>query len=577
MARRGSETSVDQPRSYFLYSQNYGSDILAKLNALRQEATFTDVILCVGHEELPCHRNILAVSSPYFRAMFTSELRERHESRICFNEVSPWTLKRIIDYAYSGRLEITQDNAQEMLSAGNLFEYPDIVEACCGFFKRQLHFSNCLGIENFAQIHSCKKLEEEANKYALENFSRVVEFDEFLELPMERVLRYISDDHIDVRNEEMVYYAARKWMNHDPDERRQYIPQLLEQIRLPTMDLKNLRLLESDQLLQGCHKGLQMIKDAQTNRESVKAKTEQRRSSLPAIKIHPRPSTVAKEVVVVVSGINSYITPSVEMYDLQKGRWFKLPDLPRLVSWFSAAAISKWILVMGGICDGHVVDTVWKFDVVQRQWTEAARMPEPRARHACAVLCDRVYLCGGVNGDGTQFVESIDSYNPYENSWSKAGHSENPRKQSCIVPYNNTLVEVGGIQGEAMVNTIDSYVCSGLKLRHSGEQFLLPSMIHYAQIVVVNDIFYIIWEDTKKMIALDPHKRTFQPLPDLSVARLHCATTVLHGKIYVSGGLIDTKPSRLVESFDPVSKRWTVEKPMNEERAYHCCVSLQMC
>ncbi|ESO92638.1 hypothetical protein LOTGIDRAFT_233079 [Lottia gigantea] len=577
MARRGSGPIYDPLGTpYFLYNQNYGIEILTKLNALRHEATFTDAILCVGHEEFPCHKNVLSVSSPYFRAMFTSELKESRETRICFNEVSPWTLKRIIDYAYSGRLEINQDNAQEMLSAGNLFEYPDIVEACCSFLKRQLHSSNCLGIEYFAHIHSCQKLENEAHEYALENFSIVIDSDEFLDLPLDRVIQYISNDHIDVRNEETVYHAIRRWLNYDSDERKPFLPQLLEQVRLPIMGLQNLRLLESDQLLQGCHKGLQMIKEAQKNHQISNERPEHRRSSLPAI-IHPRPSTVAKEVIIVISGINSYITPSVEMYDTQKDRWFILPDLPRLVSWFSVCTVANSILIMGGICDGHVVDTVWKFDVVLRQWTEVARMPERRARHACAVLHDKVYVCGGVKGDGNQLVESIDCYDIYNNSWSKAGQSENPRKQARIVPYKNSLLEIGGIQGEAKVNTIDTYICTGDKLKHSGEQYLLPSRIEFAQILVLNGIFYIIWEDTKKMLALDPLKRTFQPLPDMNCSRIHCATTVLNGKLYVSGGLIDSKPTRLVESFDPVLKRWKKERSMSEKRAYHGCLTLQMC
>ena len=78
--RRGSEPFVDQ--CYVLQDPNYGLEVLSRLNAFRAEACFTDAILCVDQEEFPCHRNVLAVSSPYFRAMFSSDLKESKEAKI---------------------------------------------------------------------------------------------------------------------------------------------------------------------------------------------------------------------------------------------------------------------------------------------------------------------------------------------------------------------------------------------------------------------------------------------------------------------------------------------------------------
>jgi hypothetical protein len=81
---------------------DYSSEMLNRLNSLRSEKIFTDATVCVGQEEFLCHRNVLAASSPYFRAMFTSELREGKETLVSFNDISPWIMKRIIDYIYTG-------------------------------------------------------------------------------------------------------------------------------------------------------------------------------------------------------------------------------------------------------------------------------------------------------------------------------------------------------------------------------------------------------------------------------------------------------------------------------------------
>ncbi len=42
-------------------------------------------------------------------------------------------------------------------------------------------------------------------QYTLENFSTVVEHEEFCEIPLERLVTYLASDLIDVRTEETVY------------------------------------------------------------------------------------------------------------------------------------------------------------------------------------------------------------------------------------------------------------------------------------------------------------------------------------------------------------------------------------
>ena len=68
MDRRYSESLIEYvEQKITLKSPDYGYDMLEKLNQMRTQAVLTDILLCVGQEEFPCHRNVLAVSSPYFQ------------------------------------------------------------------------------------------------------------------------------------------------------------------------------------------------------------------------------------------------------------------------------------------------------------------------------------------------------------------------------------------------------------------------------------------------------------------------------------------------------------------------------
>ncbi|XP_005101555.1 kelch-like protein 21 [Aplysia californica] len=568
--------------SHLLHDNLYGSNMLMKLNEFRLGSLFTDAVLCVGQEEFPCHKNVLAVSSPYFQAMFTSDLKESRENKISFNDISPWTLKLVIDYAYSGKIEITANNAQEMLAAACLFQYPAIVSACETFLEQQLHPSNCLGIEMFAHLHSCTGLVEKAHQFALENFTVVVENDEFLDLPLDRLQGYISSDLIDVRTEESVFHAAMRWIKFDLDAREVHLSELLENVRLAVLDLSNLKLIENNPLVCASEKCLTLVQEAQQLKQSFhETQGGKRRRSMQDSIVQPRPSTVAKEMMVVLGGLpyNSSLSCSVEMYDPHKEKWFNLADLPLRVTWCSIAVLNNSIYVAGGIHEGHIISKVWKFDAMERSWHSMSPMLKPRARHTAAIIDDKMYVLGGVRYERKMLsVETIECYNPVTNKWSAAGRTMFPRKESCVVPYNNTIVEVGGLQGEeAIVKTMDSYHIVGDTIRPSGEQFVLPENIRYAQIVVINAVFYIIWEDSCKMIALNAQKRTYKFLPSLRHSRIHSGASVVNGKIYVTGGLIDSKPTDLVECFDPVTEEWTEVTPMSEGRAYHGCVTLKMC
>lgn len=284
----------------------------------------------------------------------------------------------------------------------------------------------------------------------------------------------------------------------------------------------------------------------------------------------------------VIGGIpqdSTYLTQTVEMYDPHRGKWLPLPDFPQLVSWFSATVLHNFIYVTGGILNSHIVATAWRFDATKRTWKEVQPMLKPRAYHSSAVLDDRLYVVGGVRYELNKMlnIETIECYNSATNTWTAAGRTMFPRKQSRLVLYNTTIVEVGGLQsGDAKVDTMTSYHIVGDMIKPTGEQFVLPRVIQYAQIVVLHSVFYIMWEDSQEFIALDAAKRTFRHLPSPKYARRHSGAVVVQGKIYIVGGLIDAKPSRLVECFDPEAGTWSVERDLKEGRAMHGCVKLEM-
>ena len=583
MERRGSEPVIDS--TFIIQNPQFGSDVLEKLNTFRIENSFTDVTLEAGCEEFPCHKNVLAVNSPYFKALFSCALKESTQEKISIRDVSAWTLRRIIEYAYTGRLEITVDNAQDMLAAGSLFQFPNVVDACCDFLSKHLHYTNCLGIEHFAHLHSCEDLEQKAYKYALDNFNTVTELDEFLELSTERLCKYLSSDLIDVSREESVFEAAMRWMRHDWPTRKAAACDVLVCVRFATVDVQYLcDTIQKEPIVANCDTLSEQVLEAIKYHESKSTDQHgKRRRSMQTESCTPRPSTVARQVLVVLGGFYDTNTPtdSVDVFDAGKEKWSSLANMPCTTSWFSVVALNNDIYVTGGInvTDGRIVRTMWKFQSSKRMWTKSTPMLSPRARHASSVSNGKIYVLGGIklsNEGKIVPVESIESYNSDTQQWCNVGECPFPRKQSVIVPYSNTLVEIGGTRCESAEDTMESFLCGENGVVHSGEQFRLPEPIQYSQVVCLDSVFYIMWENSKKFISLNPSKRTFRNLAPMLYTHVHGAASVVDGKIYVSGGLLNSKPSRFTECYDPDTNTWTQVKSLPVARACQGCVTIQI-
>ena len=186
-----------------------------------------DVVLKAGETEIPSNRSVLAAVSPYFSAMFTHNWMESRQDVIKIKDMPGHVLSSIIDFAYTGDIELTVDNVQDILSASSYLLIDEVRDLCCSFLVKQLDVSNCLGIKFFVEANGCsQKVTSDIDKFICSHFQQVVMEEEFLSSLAENVSSLISSLDLKVSNEE-VYSAVLEWVKQDPEERNYYLPTLL--------------------------------------------------------------------------------------------------------------------------------------------------------------------------------------------------------------------------------------------------------------------------------------------------------------------------------------------------------------
>lgn len=326
--------------------------LLRGLSQLRAERKFLDVTLeAAGGRDFPAHRAVLAAASPYFRAMFAGQLRESRAERVRLHGVPPDMLQLLLDFSYTGRVAVSGDNAEPLLRAADLLQFPAVKEACGAFLQQQLDLANCLDMQDFAEAFSCSGLASAAQRFILRHVGELGA-EQLERLPLARLLRYLRDDGLCVPKEEAAYQLALRWVRADPPRRAAHWPQLLEAVRLPFVRrFYLLAHVEAEPLVARCPPCLRLLREAR----DFQAARYDRHDRGPCPRMRPRPSTGLAEILVLVGGCDQDCDElvTVDCYNPQTGQWRYLAEFPdHLGGGYSIVALGNDIYVTGECAGG---------------------------------------------------------------------------------------------------------------------------------------------------------------------------------------------------------------------------------
>ena len=212
-----------------------GQELMERLNILRRNQVFCDVKLVVKDKELPAHKDVLAVASPFFLTHLT---RDKGESiKIGLEEATVSVMEDVLQYIYTGNVLVTEENAHNLLVTADFLLLSGLKTTVDRYLIKILTIENCVFSYYFADKYHCVDLKEKACEMIKSNFSAVMETEEFLSLDWLEVAEWVSSDDITIVAEEEVFKGIVKWVSHNRSEREVKFPLLLRQVRLVSISI----------------------------------------------------------------------------------------------------------------------------------------------------------------------------------------------------------------------------------------------------------------------------------------------------------------------------------------------------
>ncbi|KAL9972445.1 hypothetical protein ACROYT_G018747 [Oculina patagonica] len=435
-------------------------------------------------------------------------MKEKKEGVIRLKETSKAVMEEVLEYLYTGHVDINEHNAFDLLQIADFLVAPSLKELACGFVSSKLSPSNCINAYYTAVKYQCSELEKRARDFIFANFMDVTQSPDFLNLSVTQVEEWISSDDIIVKGEEEVFQVIVKWMVRDENRKHQSFVELFHHVRLAYV----LRSFVFNVILPH-----PLVKDSATCTglvldvmKELSYGTEECYFAQP-----PRTCLKTHEDAIVACGKKKTLC-----YIPSEKKWYKLADVTKSLlppyqnivvqSAMSACHGKLYITARMDIHD-HVAE---RYDPSVNCWTPTKSFTGAISHKFSAFVNFQgfLYIIGGWNEEGV--TANVHKYNPDTNLCQEVAPMSIARHGVCAVADQNSLYAIGG--------------------RSQGEPLGVAERF-------------------------DPETNSWTRIASTLEKRALACGAVVNGKVFVFGGFTGTGTSHLnlIEVFDPATNIWS--------------------
>ena len=511
--------------------QQFCMEMMKRLDIQRKKGQFCDVVLevCNGEDQarFNAHRVVLCAASPFFYSALTSDMKESKEGVIRLEDTSKVAIEELLDYLYTGHVDVTQYNAFDLFKIADFLVIPSLKEVSSRFIIQTLSSSNCLMVFYLAVNYWCVELQEKARDFIFANFASVVEHEDFLNLTLSEVEKWISNDEISVRGEEDVFQAVVKWMENKGSGEHEKFFELFRHVRLIYLSRNYVfneifphPLVTNDNACTAFV--LDTVKDVSSGSEEC------------FFAQAPRNCLKTTEDCLVVAGAGKRTL----CYLPAENKWYDMARKTKSTSYCQMSA-SHGKLYTRPIPD----QPMERFDPVINSWAPLMCYSSVMSHRGAAVVNFQgfLYVIGGEEDE--EAVSSVHKYNPDTNLWQEVAPMNVSRAGVCAVADKETMYAIGGYANNQTLDVVerfDAKMNSWCRVASTLEKKILPfGAVLNARVFLFggvtrpqsSDFFHA----SSSIEMYDPTSNMWTAIQNTSLPTRFFSVTSFKGNVYVIG------------------------------------------
>ena len=199
--------------------------LIPSLKTLYDRQSEVDLTLLTQDKEvILCHSIVAAANSPYIQQCLVNNIKcdiplPDNNSTFCVQiaDVNRNVLSRIVEYFYTGDIEITIADVTDLLLAATVLQIDCLIEKSYDIVHKSLCVENYESFLQFSRIYGILKLEEICHTFICDDFPNFLTTNEVSRLDVEQLISIIKEDGCRAESEDMILDAVVKWLQSNSE------------------------------------------------------------------------------------------------------------------------------------------------------------------------------------------------------------------------------------------------------------------------------------------------------------------------------------------------------------------------
>uniref|UniRef100_A0A6B2L3L1 BTB domain-containing protein n=1 Tax=Arcella intermedia TaxID=1963864 RepID=A0A6B2L3L1_9EUKA len=116
-----------------LITVNHKEQHCERLKTFVNNPDLSDVTFIIEGKPIHAHRTLLALASPYFRALFTNSMRETTSPQVALEGPSRAGFLAVLEYLYAGSVGVDAGNVMELMDLSRMYQLEGLRGRCVEF------------------------------------------------------------------------------------------------------------------------------------------------------------------------------------------------------------------------------------------------------------------------------------------------------------------------------------------------------------------------------------------------------------------------------------------------------------